>query len=85
MVSDGYRLTHKRSGLKRALAEERDEDSYFASAGEWHRRYMLIDRVNDVYRERIIRISTGEVLLEKHEKLSEHTGHGSAKFPKSSS
>ncbi|SFN52028.1 hypothetical protein [Dokdonella immobilis] len=76
---ESYRLKHKRPGVKRALAEERNELSYFVRDGEWHRRQILVDRQNDIYREHIVRLKTGEVVVNKEEKLSEHLGHGDAK------
>ena len=78
-LSDGYRVKHKRPGVKRPLAEERNEPSYFVRDGEWHRRYLLVDRVNNIYKETITRLSTGEVLLEKDERLSDHVGYGDDK------
>lgn len=82
VVSDGYRVKHKRPGTKRPLAEERNEPSYFVRDGEWHRRYMLVDRVDNIYKEIITRLSTGEVLLERNELLSNHVGHGDDKTPR---
>ena len=75
----GYRVKHKRPGVKRPLAEERDQLSYFVRDNEWHRRYMLVDRINDLYVEKITRVRTGEVVRHVEEKLSDHLGHGDDK------
>lgn len=39
----------------------------------------LIDRENNLYHEKVISIDTGEIVHECKEKLSDHSGHGSAK------
>lgn len=81
-LNAGHRLAHKRQGNKRPLAEERNELSYFVKDGEWHRRYLLVDRVTKVYRETITRHATGEILLDKCEHLPDHIGHGDDKGPR---
>ncbi len=78
-INDGYRIKHKRPGHKRPLAEERNELSYFVKDGEWHRRHVLVDRINNIYAEKIIRHSTGEVLIDKRELLPDHIDHGDDK------
>jgi len=81
-VIDGYRIKQKRPGMKRPIVEQRDGPSFFVKDNEWHRRLMVIDRENDLYVEHITRMSTGEVILDKREKLSEHLGHGDDKSRK---
>lgn len=43
---------------------------------------MNVDRENDRYSETVTEYETGIVIHHCNEKLSEHTGHGSAKRPK---
>ena len=81
-IADGYRTKQKRPGMKRPVVEQRNEPSFFVKDNEWHRRHMVIDRENDLYVEHITRMSTGEVILDKQEKLSEHLGHGDDKSRK---
>jgi Tat protein secretion system quality control protein TatD with DNase activity len=40
----------------------------------------IFDKEKDEYHEIVKDINTGKILHETHEKLSEHTGHGSAKI-----
>lgn len=47
------------------------------------RKVRILDRDNDRYVEKVVDPETGEVLRDVEEPLSEHQGHGSAKFPKS--
>ncbi len=42
----------------------------------------LQDRDNDLYKEKVENLETGEVIRDVTERLSEHRGHGSAKFKK---
>ena len=62
-----------------------------SSGSEWSTRLAkmvhkerLIDRKNNRYKESVTDIQTGEVIHEVDEPLSQHTGHGSAKTPKTS-
>lgn len=76
---DGYRIVHKRLGVKRPLAEQRNELSYFNRDGEWHVREMVIDREQNHYLERITRFATGELVHEQSHPLKDHIGHGDDK------
>ncbi|MBS0980745.1 hypothetical protein [Acetobacter thailandicus] len=53
------------------------------SKGDYVYKERDIDRDNDTYREHITE-ETGEVIRSVTEKLSDHYGHGSAKFKKDS-
>ncbi|MGE4057163.1 MAG: hypothetical protein AB7F99_20440 [Vicinamibacterales bacterium] len=44
------------------------------------RKVRILDRDNDRYVEKVIDPATGDVLRDVEEPLSEHQGHGSAKF-----
>ncbi len=50
--------------------------------GEWMKIERVIDRENDKYKEKIINPKTKEVLRHCEEPLSQHTGHGYAKYKK---
>ena len=52
------------------------------STGKSVERKMLVDRQNDRYMEVVTEYETGVVVHHCDEKLSEHTGHGSAKKTK---
>ena len=41
-----------------------------------------IDRKNNSYREFVYNTDTAKIVCDKEEKLSDHTGHGSARFKK---
>ena len=57
-------------------------DDLQRSTGRWLHLERTVDRENDDYRETLTDPQTGEVLLDKRERLSEHRGRGAAK-PKS--
>lgn len=57
-------------------------DDYRASKGDYVDKLRVIDRDNDLYIEKIIDKQTGEVIHHNEEPLSEHYGHGAAKFKK---
>jgi len=40
----------------------------------------IIDRRNNLYKEIVTNIDTGEIVRDVEQKLTEHIGHGSAKF-----
>ena len=47
--------------------------------GTYVRVERLIDKYNDIYREVVTDVGSGQVVHECHEPLSEHQDHGSAK------
>lgn len=55
-------------------------DDLRKSDGRWMHKERLIDKDNDKYREVVVDPQTGEVIHCNEERLSEHFGHGSAKF-----
>ena len=44
------------------------------------RKTRVIDKDKDLYMEKVVDLDSGEILVDKEEKLSEHQGHGSAKL-----
>jgi hypothetical protein len=54
---------------------------YFRRDGRWHRVERSIDYTDDRYDETIIDETTGAVVHECHERLSDHQGRGSASWP----
>lgn len=54
---------------------------YFRRDQRWHRVDRTIDYANDWYDETITDEATGDVIRNRHERLSEHQERGSAKRP----
>ena len=52
------------------------------SNGKWIDKTRLIDRDNGKYFEKIVCLETGEIIHLDESSLSEHKGHGTAKFKK---
>lgn len=53
------------------------------SDGRWMNKERVIDKDRDYYKETVSDPETGEVIHHTEEPLSDHFGHGSAKFKKS--
>jgi phage FluMu protein Com len=83
-VRTQLRWKHKRSGVRRALAEGVSGSERSVRSRRWLTKTRLVDRQDNWYKERVVDEKTGEVLHEAREPLSGHTGHGSAKGPPSS-
>ncbi|MDO8891950.1 MAG: hypothetical protein Q7V00_08925 [Sulfurimicrobium sp.] len=73
------RLKAKRPGVKKPIAEGRYEPSVQRATGITMRLERFLDRLRDLYKEKITNPTTGEVIHECEEPLSKHQGHGSAK------
>ena len=58
-------------------------DDLYKDTGKWNYLERIFDYENDYYSEKITDPLTGEVIKECKEPLSEHKGHGSAKYKKS--
>jgi len=50
------------------------------SDGKWMKKSRVIDKNNNEYSEKVVDPETGEVIHHCEEPLSEHFGHGTAKF-----
>lgn len=57
-------------------------DDLHRESGKWMKLERTIDRENDKYNEIVTDPSTGEIVHECEEPLSEHRGHGAAKNKK---
>ncbi len=57
-------------------------DDLRKSDGKWMQKEMVVDRENNLYKEIVKDIQTGEVIRDCEEPLSDHVGHGDAKFKK---
>jgi hypothetical protein len=57
-------------------------DDMYRDTGKWNYLERVFDYENDYYIEKITDPLTGEIIKECKEPLSEHKGHGSAKFKK---
>ena len=51
----------------------------FSSNGTFVQKERVIDRENNLYKELVINVDTGEILHSSEHPLSEHKDHGSAK------
>lgn len=73
----------KRPGSNKPTQEFKVGDDFHCKSGKWYYREMYIDRDKDQYKEIIKHKITGEIIHKCEEPLSEHRGHGSAKYKKS--
>lgn len=80
---DGYALKAKRIGQKKSYIEDRSLPDYSRSREKHVRLERIIDRDNDRYFEKVTDYQTGEIIHHCEEPLSQHQGHGSAKYKKS--
>lgn len=69
---------------KRVRQEVFAGDDLRVSKGDYVEKLRVIDKDNDVYIEKIVDKTTKQVIHSNEEPLSEHFGHGSAKFKKDS-
>jgi len=65
---------------KKRRVEYSSGKSLTADTGEYNHREVFIDRLNDYYEEKVVNLKTGDVIHHTKAKLSEHIGHGTAKF-----
>jgi hypothetical protein len=81
-LRSGFGFKQKRLGHKRPIAEGFSRPETFRRTGAAVERSIRINRENDRYTETVTEYDTGVVIHHCDEKLSEHTGHGSAKKPR---
>jgi hypothetical protein len=55
-------------------------DDFYHETGEWRRLHQVFDRAKDWYSKIVTDPETGKILYKFEERLSEHRGHGSAKY-----
>lgn len=79
---DGWGVKGKRPGKKKPFVEDISMPNYSHSKNKLVLKEQLIDRDNDKYREKISDYQTRETIHYCEEPLSQHFGHGSAKFKK---
>jgi hypothetical protein len=80
LAVDGYGAIGKRPGKKKPFVEEMSMPEYSYSKGKIVHKYRLIDRDNDKYAEKVSDYQSGEIIHQCEEHLTEHFGHGSAKY-----
>ena len=69
-----------RGGSEKVRSEQVVADDYWRDRGKWTKLKRVIDHDNDWYSKTIIDPQTGEIILSVEHPLSEHKGHGSAKW-----
>ena len=82
-IREAYKLKIGRQGFpskKKIRYEEFSGSEKRKADGEWVDKLQIFDREQDLYVEKVTLEATGEVLRDVCEPLSQHTGHGSAKF-----
>ena len=73
------------AGTRRGLSGERtfqetwSGDDYHRDSGIWQRLERVVDRANNWYFERVV-AADGTIVVEQSHPLSEHQGHGAAKY-----
>ncbi len=83
-IKEKIHIKEKKAGKKKPTRESIYGDEISKATGKWIDKKRIIDRKNDRYIETITDPETGEIIHHCDEKLSEHTGHGSAKTAKAS-
>lgn len=79
-MHDNIKGKAKIQGKKKPIKEFNVGDEYSKSREKYVDKTRIIDRENDLYVEVVKDKETGEMIHECKEPLSEHFGHGSAKF-----
>jgi len=70
-------LKGQRLGLKKPFIEQVVGDDLYRKTGRWMKLERVIDRLKNWYHERVTDPSTGTVVHECDQPLSDHQGHGS--------
>ena len=78
----GMKARHAGGG--KPFIEQISGDDLQRKTGKWMKISRIIDRENDNYHEVVSNPSTGEIVHECKERLSDHKGHGTAKYKKKS-
>lgn len=77
--NDGHRIKAYRADSSKFFLDARSGPSYYRVGAEWHHVMRVIDRENDRYTEKVRVLSTGEIIREIDESLSQHTNRGGSK------
>lgn len=72
--------SNKRTNKKKPLSEFQSGKAFSNRKGAFVEKIRKIDRENNLYYEYVVDSDTGEIIHKCCEPLSEHQGHGSAKF-----
>lgn len=67
------------SNSRKWFARSKVGSSFYTLTGRWHRLERFINRASNWYYEHITDAETGEIVRHDEGKLTDHTGHGSAK------
>ena len=70
----------RRDSGGKPFVEQISGDDLHRKTGNWMKLKRIIDRENDHYHEIVTDPLTGEIVHECEERLSDHKGHGSAKY-----
>ena len=81
-IHEQVRGKGKEAGIKKPIKEFKIGDDFHRDSKKWNYRKMHIDRKNDEYEEIITNKDSGKIIHECKESLSQHVGHGSAKYVK---
>ncbi|NPV50602.1 MAG: zinc ribbon domain-containing protein [Candidatus Methanofastidiosum sp.] len=76
------KVKQKRINKKRPILELEGGHDLFKKDNKWNYLTRIIDRENDHYLEVIKDIKTEKIIKKEDCKLSDHYGHGSAKWKK---
>lgn len=77
---DSIRLRQQEPGTKKPVLDHFSGFDLTHKTGQFSEKIRIIDRKNDSYYEMVRDPKTGAILHECSEALSQHFGHGSAKF-----
>lgn len=75
-------LQHPPGSKGKFITDMRQGDNYSVGRKKWMQKTRLIDKANNRYFEQVTDPDTGEVIHRTEHPLTDHTGHGSAKFEK---
>ena len=73
------RFKMRQDGKGKPVVDQTHRNDFQRKTGKWMKLSRVIDRGNDLYHETVTDPSTGEVVHECKEPLSDHHGHGAAK------
>lgn len=80
VLHDHMRMKGKHGGKGRPFFDAQVGANFYFKDQEWHHLERIIDRDKDLYIEIITNPKTGEVIRKVEKPLSQHQGHGSAKY-----
>lgn len=79
---DSTAVKVKRKGRKRPLIEMFSGHQISRATGRWKRKYWVLDRANNQYKEEVRDLETDALEHFQEEPLTDHYNHGSAKNKK---